>query len=568
MPTRLLLALIVILVTPLGLIGWLSLRSVGQREQLVREQQTLLAERELNDIDDAIQLWLGQVTASLGRVVDNVSMEQPETFQLLTRSRRSDPLVRDWVAINSQGDLIYPTAPALSDRRRVAHHESLIEMAESRPDALRLLPSEPTPSAESGSAKVPMAQSISSSLKSRVVPRSSSATPLATTQATPMQQTWFRDQGLQIVLWWPTSSGGSLGVLLERSAWLARLMDRLPDVPSRQQSVLNTISVRDSENKSVFGWSVRGRLSPSMDAAMPLVSLRLKPPFSAWHLSANAIDIPSNLAATLAVIAPLATIGLVLLALSVYVATSLRRQMRLAQSRVTFAGQVSHELRTPLTNIRLYSELAHQDLEQLETLDQCERLRKRLRVIDQESERLSRLVSGVLEVIRDQSRPRPPRKTEEDIGPLVSRIVVGFREVLEEKQIDLRTRLEAEGIGHVDVELLEVILGNLISNLIKYAAVGRLCLIESSMRDQRLVVSVEDAGPGMTAKQAQRVFKPFIRLNDSIEAPSGTGIGLTIAQRAAKRHGGDVRWVKVPRGTRFEVSLDVGPLGRPGQEGN
>ncbi len=112
---------------------------------------------------------------------------------------------------------------------------------------------------------------------------------------------------------------------------------------------------------------------------------------------------------SMSLFASFAGIAVVLMALGGFVLSSVQRQMRAARNRVSFAGQVSHELRTPLTNIRLYAELAQSDLEAIPESETRQSLGHRLAVIDNESRRLSRLTSGVLEMIRDDGKHPPPR---------------------------------------------------------------------------------------------------------------------------------------------------------------
>ena len=69
---------------------------------------------------------------------------------------------------------------------------------------------------------------------------------------------------------------------------------------------------------------------------------------------------------------------------------------------------------------------------------------------------------------------------------------------------------------------------------------------------------MDDAAPLLTPRKARVIFRPFRRLDNSVTAPAGTGIGLTIARRLARSHGGDVRWVGERRddaaaGNRFEL---------------
>jgi signal transduction histidine kinase len=104
---------------------------------------------------------------------------------------------------------------------------------------------------------------------------------------------------------------------------------------------------------------------------------------------------------------------------------------------------------------------------------------------------------------------------------------------------------------------VEQILGNLLSNVEKYAGAGRWLRLatEASPRTVRLVV--EDHGPGVPKAKKDAIFQPFVRLrNDLAEGASGTGIGLAISRELAQLHGGgltlDDAWTE---GARFVITL-------------
>ena len=103
-------------------------------------------------------------------------------------------------------------------------------------------------------------------------------------------------------------------------------------------------------------------------------------------------------------------------------------------------------------------------------------------------------------------------------------------------------------------------LGNLLSNVEKYAACGRHLEITSAQAGDRTTVTVSDRGPGIPKGQRERIFKPFHRLsNRNTDGVSGTGIGLTIARKLARKHGGDLTLTH-PRdtpGCQFTLTLET-----------
>jgi signal transduction histidine kinase len=248
-------------------------------------------------------------------------------------------------------------------------------------------------------------------------------------------------------------------------------------------------------------------------------------------------------------------IGVVFLALGTYVLTSVQRQMRAARNRVSFAGQVSHELRTPLTNIRLYAELAEADLKKIPASEARQSIEKRLAVIDSESRRLGRLVSGVLEMIRDDVKHRAPHLSLHNADELIDQTLQQFAPSFENAGIVVGREALADDLVNLDADIFEMVLVNLLSNVEKYAAEGGRVDITSRLEDEQLIVTVADQGQGIAARHRRNIFRPFSRVDDSINAPGGTGIGLTIARRAARRHGGDLTLLTTERGACFEFRI-------------
>jgi signal transduction histidine kinase len=108
----------------------------------------------------------------------------------------------------------------------------------------------------------------------------------------------------------------------------------------------------------------------------------------------------------------------------------------------------------------------------------------------------------------------------------------------------------------LDADALAQILSNLVSNVEKYASLGKLLRIAVSQSAESLEIKVADAGPGIGKRDCGRVFKPFGRLstrtNDGV---SGTGLGLTIARDLAQRMGGSLELEPSDSGAVFVVQL-------------
>ncbi|HQZ27395.1 MAG TPA: HAMP domain-containing sensor histidine kinase [Verrucomicrobiales bacterium] len=215
---------------------------------------------------------------------------------------------------------------------------------------------------------------------------------------------------------------------------------------------------------------------------------------------------------------------------------SLHRALRLAERRVSFVNQVSHELKTPLTNILLNTDLAADETN--------EAGRKRLAMVQEEARRLSRLIDNVLTYShRNESTPTTARETI-PLRPIIDRVAEQFRPALTRREIELTVSGDSplEALAHPD--LVAQILGNLLSNIEKYAAAGGIACIHLALRGDEAVIRVSDAGPGIPTTSGERVFLPFQRLhNKTSEGASGTGLGLSIARELAGRMGGSLQLV-------------------------
>ncbi|MEM1059593.1 MAG: HAMP domain-containing sensor histidine kinase [Verrucomicrobiota bacterium] len=231
---------------------------------------------------------------------------------------------------------------------------------------------------------------------------------------------------------------------------------------------------------------------------------------------------------------------------------------RLARQRVSFVNRVSHELRTPLTNILLNAELA----EDTATLDPPQAV-SRLGLIRQEARRLARLIDNVLTFSRREAG-RAGRVQVRPTCPddVIAQVLAQFAPSLE--QHDIRAELSGAAPERclLDADALEQILGNLISNVEKYAAKGGELRLEVEQAGGRLAVRVADRGPGVAPAAARRIFRPFERLHEHVsEGVSGTGLGLTIARELAARMGGELTLLPERSGTGacFELRVPAPP---------
>lgn len=210
---------------------------------------------------------------------------------------------------------------------------------------------------------------------------------------------------------------------------------------------------------------------------------------------------------------------------------------RLEEVRTLFLSAVSHELRTPLTIIKGFAItlLDHPAAAEDPTLQ------KPLVRIDQESDRLTRLVNDLLDLTRLQSqrislelRPTEPESIiEETLGLLTP--------LAERQKIHLQARLTESGKTVLaDRDRIKQILINLVDNAIKFSPDGGAVTVTSEFTDKQWLLTIQDQGPGVPAKELSHLFEHFFRGRQSRKV-TGSGLGLAIVKEIVELHLGSIR---------------------------
>lgn len=219
---------------------------------------------------------------------------------------------------------------------------------------------------------------------------------------------------------------------------------------------------------------------------------------------------------------------------------------------------VSHELRSPLARLQAAIGLARQQPEKLEaSLDRIER----------ESGRLDELVGELLSLSRLEAGTSGAADEEIDLVELVQGIADDARFEAEANGRQVEFAGAGEAIVKVRAELLHRAFENVIRNAVKYTREGTTVevRVERQPTPDRLIVTVNDRGPGVPESDLSAVFEPFFRSGSGVKT-AGFGLGLAIARRAIEAHGGNIRALNRPEGgLRVEIVLPAGESVPAGQ---
>jgi signal transduction histidine kinase len=232
-----------------------------------------------------------------------------------------------------------------------------------------------------------------------------------------------------------------------------------------------------------------------------------------------------------------------------------RRQLALAQQKTDFVSNVSHELKTPLTSIRMFAELMQNGKS-----TSTEKHPQYLRIIMVEAERLTRLINNVLDFAGPERQQKRIEKKQIDLHEVIARTWEG--QDLHLQQSGFTTRWTAAAAPYPvigDEDALAQILVNLLSNAEKYSGERKEVELHTYVDGEHVCVSVLDRGSGVRAGEEQKIFEAFYRAHDSLSSGiQGSGLGLTLAQRLAHDHGGEITVTRRDGGgSNFTLRLPV-----------
>ena len=231
------------------------------------------------------------------------------------------------------------------------------------------------------------------------------------------------------------------------------------------------------------------------------------------------------------------------------------RAMKLAVERVSFVNRVSHEFGAPLTNLSLNLDLASEFMTTRPT-----EARKRIGLVGEEVQRLSRLVANVLTFSRQSRDTMEVNPVRCYPGEVVRKVIESFRASLDRHGIVIEVDIAADEAVLLDPDALSQITGNLLSNVDKYAASGRWLGVKCELVSGRFILEIADRGEGIPSADRERIFAPFERVRDGVnEGASGTGLGLAIGRDLARRMGGELGLLDRPSGTVFRLNVPAPP---------
>jgi hypothetical protein len=235
------------------------------------------------------------------------------------------------------------------------------------------------------------------------------------------------------------------------------------------------------------------------------------------------------------------------------------RLRELDELKDEFIALISHELRTPLTSIIGNVELLKDECASGLNPGQL------VEVIERNAQRLLRLIGDLLFLSRIQAGRMAVELRIADLADIAAQAVEGMRREAQRKHIDLVLSAAAVPPFAVDPARIAQLLGNLISNAVKFTPAGGKVEVRLGTVEEQAVLTVTDTGVGIAEADRERIFERFFRTATATQqAIQGTGLGLTISKAIVEAHNGTITVDSDEgHGSTFTICLPLSPSPPP-----
>jgi signal transduction histidine kinase len=211
------------------------------------------------------------------------------------------------------------------------------------------------------------------------------------------------------------------------------------------------------------------------------------------------------------------------------------------------AAEIAHEVRNPLGSIVLNTELLEEELHAC--IHASPEVKRLARAIGAEAERLAVLTHEYMAVARLPQLSTTPQP----LGAILDEVACFTRGEAARAEVDVAVLADAAACAVVDPKLVRQLLINLMRNALDATPPGGRVELRAGVGNGRAWLDVVDTGPGVPPDLRESIFDPFFSTK-----PHGTGLGLAVARRIARDHGGELALIPSKEGASFRLELPAG----------
>jgi len=221
----------------------------------------------------------------------------------------------------------------------------------------------------------------------------------------------------------------------------------------------------------------------------------------------------------------------------------------LEKMRTQFVANVSHELKTPLTSIKGFAET-------LKYVDDAPTKEKFLNIINEEVERLTRLITDILTLSHIEQQ-KELKNENIDVNKIIEDVYNLMKNTADLKGIQISLKMQKIHNIIGDEDRFKQMLINLVDNAINYSETGDSVYIGTLSSQEKCILWIEDTGVGITKKQIPRLFERFYRVDKArSRSKGGTGLGLAIVKHIVLQFNGKI-YVESQLGVGSKFTVEI-----------
>ncbi|WP_432714780.1 sensor histidine kinase [Pedobacter sp.] len=219
--------------------------------------------------------------------------------------------------------------------------------------------------------------------------------------------------------------------------------------------------------------------------------------------------------------------------------------------KTEFISMASHELKTPITILKAYGQLALSD--KIKTLADAQKLIVKM---NEQCGKLSTLALQLLDTAKIENGHLEYAMVSTDFNSYLSKLIEDLKHLVPDHHVTFNMGL-TKGVM-IDRLRMEQVLSNLLSNAAKYSDKATKIYINTNAKQELMILSISDEGIGISESGLTKIFDKFHREPEVVGKKSGLGMGMYIASKIVKAHGGEI-WVesKIGKGSTFYISLPL-----------
>ncbi|GAB1475937.1 cell wall metabolism sensor histidine kinase WalK [Bacillota bacterium] len=240
----------------------------------------------------------------------------------------------------------------------------------------------------------------------------------------------------------------------------------------------------------------------------------------------------------------------------IVVLLDITEQQKLENMQRDFVANVSHELKTPLTTIKSYTETL------LDTeINDCRTVSQFLNIIDEEADRMNRLVRELLQLSKLDNKQEKWFKKETNLVSVIKSSLLKVEITAANRNLHINSLFDSRAkiTTVIDRDRIDQVFLNILTNAIKYTPEGGRIDVDVYTEEDFAKVVVSDSGIGIAEKEIPRIFERFYRVDKARSREmGGTGLGLSIARQIIEEHGGTISIQSRPAaGTKVIITLPL-----------